>query len=198
MKSLWRNGKTSWWNENTDNTINVYDGRRWIYGANRDEYLRKGNIVVNKRISFEDGTITHKEVHFMARVTQIQVPLFAVEATVGQLLRTLPSMNGVAAEKVWNLLKHDSLDLSRLVTIPCDSEAYATSLASLINADSPIRTVRVNSFTDYTKVYDVEIDAANNPVSCTCPDFVNRHVTNPNHVCKHMQRVSLYPKRYGL
>lgn len=135
----------------------------------------------------------------MARVTTIQVPTFAVEATVSALLEALPHMEQDEAQKVWEQVRElPYASLSAVISFPCESEEYAKHLVTTINTHSRMhRTVSVMSFTKLGTFYDVEVDGRK-AVSCSCPDYVNRSQINPNHICKHMHRVMSRPTSYGL
>lgn len=132
----------------------------------------------------------------MATVTTINIPTYAVRETVRTVLFAFGELTDAQQELAFKEVQK-ATRLESTVQIPCASGGEASNLVDLFNRTGPLTTVEVDSFTRYGVSYLVQCRGSE-PVSCDCPDFVNRSKSDPNHVCKHMGRVEHYPNDFGL
>lgn len=132
------------------------------------------------------------------RVTQVNIPSYAVEGMVHEFTARVAELEPTVRDNVWKAISNRGL--YERVTIPMPDKATADSVLQAFTTPTLIkvdRTVPVRSKTDPFLTYQVGIRGTK-PVNCTCPDYVNRSAMNPNHICKHMNDVAIYPSKFGL
>jgi hypothetical protein len=143
---------------------------------------------------FGEPTRLREKENTLASIVTVNVPQYAVRATLSEIFGVYGSLTPSMQTEMLNLAK-TAASTATEVELVCPTEAVAKTILGIINPKSNRRTVKVDSFSRWGLFYDVTLEG-NVPISCTCPDFVNRSVGNPLHQCKHILHVSRNLNRY--
>jgi hypothetical protein len=132
----------------------------------------------------------------LTQIITVQTPTYAVRDSLRNFLLIFSQLTETEQDSIFQAARLSS-SLDSTVDLPVQSQANGNVVVSAIRNAQPGQTVQVHSHTWYGKQYDVTYSGGRS-VSCTCPDYVNRSKSNPNHVCKHMDEVDAFPSTFGI
>ena len=115
---------------------------------------------------------------------------YCVDTTIQELLMSFSRLSEEQREAALAAANGVLFDANRVVSVVFTDQKSANDFMNALQAEQTLLKIPVRSFTKYGTNYIVTVDKNSyRVVRCSCPDYVNRSETNPNHVCKHMQKV---------